>query len=418
LALDKKDSKTPDINSDDHYALGDTEGYADDLMAISRLAAAVSGLGDLDSILRIGLENVVYIMNGVAGGIMLIDEQTKTLSYRVYHGLSRKFAEGMHLNIGEGLTGTVARSGKPIMMEDISNEADVARAELITMEGLKAYLCVPLKAKDHVFGVMNVVSRMPRHFTKRDMHLLHSIGDLLGVAIEQAELQKELKEGMDRYQQLSRQMLTAQEEERRKIARELHDETSQTLSGLAINLQTLIEMADKVGIRNEEFINRLKMTQALAIQINTEVARLMGDLRPALLDTLGLIPAIRQYAESNLRHVAIEFVFEFDDIGQAMLPEAEVGLFRWAQGALSNIRQHSGAQNVEISLSRDGSNFTLRIMDDGKGFDVSQIKSIEEGGRGAGLFSMNERMLLLGGTCTVESKPGHGTVAVARVPIA
>ncbi|MFC1978387.1 GAF domain-containing protein [Chloroflexota bacterium] len=348
---------------------------------------------------------------------MLVDEQTSTLSYRVYHGLSRKFAEEMHLDIGEGLSGRVARSGKPIMMEDISQESEVAKAELITMEGLKAYLCVPLKAKDYVFGVMNIVSKMPRHFTKRDMHLLHSIGDMLGVAIEQAKLQKELREGMDRYQQLSRQMLTAQEEERRKIARELHDETSQTLSGLAINLQTLIEMAAKAGITNEEFMERLKMTQSLAIQINTEVARLMGDLRPALLDTLGLVPAIRQYAQTNLKLVGIDVVFNFDDIGEAMLPETEVGLFRWSQGAISNIRQHSGANNVEVSLKRDGGSFILRITDDGVGFDISQIKSIEEGGRGAGLFSMNERMLLLGGTCIVESRPGYGTTAIAKVPI-
>lgn len=415
--MDKDASKKTHIKGDGAVSFGDAEGYADDLMAISRLSAAVSGLSDLDAILRIGLENVVHIMDGVAGGIMLVDEQTKTLSYRVYHGLSRKFAEGMLLDVGEGLSGKVARSGKPIMMEDISQESEVARAELITMEGLKAYLCVPLKAKEHVFGVMNVVSKMPRHFTKRDMHLLHSIGDMLGVAIEQAKLQKELRDGMDRYQQLSRQMLTAQEEERRKIARELHDETSQTLSGLAINLQTLIEMAVKAGITSEEFMERLKMTQSLAIQINTEVARLMGDLRPALLDTLGLVPAIRQYAETNLRRVGIVVVFDFDDAGKAMLPEAEVGLFRWAQGAISNIWQHSGAKNVKISLKRDGNSFVLSIVDDGSGFDVSQIKSIEEGGRGAGLFSMNERMLLLGGTCTVESKPGHGTTAVARVPI-
>jgi len=415
--LDEDTSKTLETNVDESNSLGDTEGYADDLMAISRLSAAVSGLSDLDAILRIGLENVVRIMNGVAGGIMLVDEQTKTLSYRVYHGLSRKFAEGMHLDMGEGLSGRVARSGKPVMMEDISQETEAARAELITMEGLKAYLCVPLKAKDYVFGVMNVVSKMPRHFTKRDMHLLHSIGDLLGVAIEQAKLQKELREGMDRYQQLSRQMLTAQEEERRKIARELHDETSQTLSGLAINLQTLIEMAAKAGITNQEFIERLKMTQSLAIQINTEVARLMGDLRPALLDTLGLVPAIHQYAETNLERVGIDVVFDFDDVGKAMLPEVEVGLFRWAQGAISNIRQHSGANHVEISLKRDGGHFMLRITDDGKGFEVSQIKSIEQGGRGAGLFSMNERMLLLGGTCTVESRIGYGATAVARVPI-
>ena len=396
---------------------GNSNEYSDDLMAISRLSAAVSGLSDLDTILKVGLDNMIRITNGIAGGIMLVDEKTKTLSYRVYHGLSGKFVEGMHLAVGEGLSGRVAHTGKPIMMEDISQEVDVARADLVKMEGIKAYLCVPLKAKDHVFGVMNVVSKAPRHFTKRDMHLLHSIGDLLGVAIVQAALQKELREGMDRYQQLARQMLTTQEEERRKIARELHDETSQNLSGIAINLQTLLEMASRDGIGDEEFKSRLKKTQSLAIQINTEVSRIMGDLRPALLDTLGLVPAIRQYADTNLRQVGVDFTFDFDNIGKAMRPETEVGLFRWAQGAISNIRQHSGAKHVSISLKREDKYFILSITDDGVGFDVSKIKSIEQSGRGAGLFSMHERMLLMGGTCSVKSQIGQGTVVVAKMPI-
>jgi signal transduction histidine kinase len=285
------------------------------------------------------------------------------------------------------------------------------------MEGLKAFLSVPLRAKDKVLGVMNVASRTPRHFTERDMHLLHSIGDLLGVAIEQANLYEQLRQGRERYRQLARQVILAQEEERRRIARELHDETSQVLSGLALNLQALIEMAKIVGIQDREFIARLEKTHSLAIQIGNEVSRLIADLRPTLLDTLGLIPAIRQHAESNLTSLGINVSFESEGISSPLPSELEVGLFRWAQGAIGNIMQHSQARNATISFKRKGDELVLCIKDDGQGFDVSQLTGIDESGRGAGLFSMKERVRLLGGSCSVQSQPGQGTIVTARVPL-
>jgi len=97
--------------------------------------------------------------------------------------------------------------------------------------------------------------------------------------------------------------------------------------------------------------------------------------------------------------------------------ETEVGLFRWAQVVIGNIVQHSQARNATISLKREGDELVLCIRDDGKGFNVSELTGVEEGGRGAGLFSMKERVRLLGGSCLVESQPGQGTTATARVPM-
>jgi len=94
-----------------------------------------------------------------------------------------------------------------------------------------------------------------------------------------------------------------------------------------------------------------------------------------------------------------------------------VGLFRWAQGAIGNIMQHSEAKNVTISLKREGTDLVFSISDDGKGFDVSQLTGIEESGRGAGLFGIKERVRLLGGNCSVQSQPGQGTTATARIPL-
>ncbi len=395
----------------------DSESTADDLVALSRVSAAISSLRDLDAILEVALDNVLNIMNGTSGGILLLDQETQTLSYRVYRGLSAEYTKEMHLKVGEGIAGKVAQSGRSILLEDISADPRTARPEWVRREGLKAWLSVPLRAKEAVLGVINVASHETHHFTKHDMHLLHSIGDQVGVAIEEAMLYEQLRKSRERYRQLAQQVLLAQEEERRRIARELHDETSQSLSGLTFNLQALIEMADMIGIQDPEFKSRLNKVHSLATQIGSEVSRLIADLRPALLDTLGLVPAIRQHAESNLTSLGINVSFEFDDVEQSIPPEMEVGLFRWAQGAIGNIVQHSQAKNVTISLKREGNELILSISDDGKGFNVSQITGIEEGGRGAGLFGMKERVRLLGGNCSVNSQPEQGTTATARVPL-
>jgi signal transduction histidine kinase len=414
-----------DIQSGNPTSFGshvqDLEGGAEkrhrDLLALSRVSAAVSGLQDLDSILEVALDNVLSIMNGTIGGILLLDEQTQTLSYRVYRGLSAGFAEGMHLSLGEGIGGRVAQSGKSVLLEDISTDQRAARPDLVRTEGLKAFISVPLRAQEAVLGVINVASHMPHHFTRDDMYLLHSIGDQVGLAIEQAKLHERLRKGRERYRQLARQILIAQEEERRRISRELHDETSQTLTGLALNLQALADMAEMSSTQDDEFKAKLNKAHSLAIQVGTEISRLIRELRPALLDTLGLVPAIRQYAEANLGPLGMNVSVESKGRAGGLPPEVEVGVFRVTQGAIGNIAKHAQAKNVAIALECKANELLFCVSDDGKGFDVSEITKIEESGRGRGLFSMKERVGLLGGTCSVKSQPGQGTTVTARLPV-
>jgi signal transduction histidine kinase len=388
-----------------------------ELLAISRISAAVSGLRDLEAILEVALDTVLDIMNGEIGGILLIDEQTQTLSYRVYRGLSDEFAKGMRLKMGEGIAGRVAQSGKAVLVEDISTDPRAAWLSLISKEGIKAFISVPLRSKDSVLGVLNVASRMPRSFTRDDMHLLHTIGDQLGVAIEQAELYERLKRGKERYQRLAQHILMAQEEERRRVARELHDETSQTLSGLALNLQALVEMAEAQPNLDESFKAQLKKAQSLSVQISTEVSRLIHELRPTLLDTLGLIPAIRRYAEDMLRPIGMNVTLDTKGDIRPLSPEVEVGLYRIAQGTIGNIAKHSSARNAFITLEYTENQLIMRIRDDGKGFDVSKLTSVDERGRGSGVFGMKERVKLMGGSCFIQSQVGQGTVVTVRIPL-
>ena len=394
------------------------EKYYHGLMASSRVSAAISGLYELDAILRIGLDNVLNIMNGTVGGIMLLDEPSQTLFYRVYHGLSAKYAEEMRLKLGEGIAGKVAQSGRAVLLEDISSEPNAARIDLISLEGLRAFISVPLRAKDNVLGVMNVASHVPHRFAKEDVYLLHSIGDQLGTAIEQARLYERLRKARERLRKLARQNLVAEEEERRRIARELHDETSQSLAGIALQLEALVEISAKSGNQDDKLIAGLKKVQSLTVQVHKEVSRVISNLHPTVLDTLGLAAAVRQHAKNSLQPLNINVTIEVKGTEMRFPPDVEAALFRVVQGAIGNIAEHSQAKNASIVLAYLRHEFSLGICDDGQGFDVSRITDVEESGRGRGLFSMRERIGFLGGTSGIESKIGAGTTVWAKIPIA
>ena len=406
--VDRAETESAEREAERHYH---------ELLALSRVSAALSDLQDLDAILRVGLDNTLNIMNGTIGGILLLDEQTQMLSYRIYRGLSAKFAENTRMSLGEGIAGRVAESGKSILLEDITTDPRTARPDLVSDEGLKAFISVPLRAKDKVLGVINVASRSSHSFNTNDIHLLYSIGDQLGIAIEQTRLYERLRKARERLRRLARQNLVAEEDERRRIARELHDETSQTLSGLALQLQALVGIAEVSDNQDTKFITGLKKVQSLTVQVHREVSRIISDLHPALLDTLGLVPAVRQCAETRLQPLEINVSVKIKGAERRLSPDIEATIFRVIQGTIGNIAQHSQAKNATIVLEYQPYELLLSISDDGQGFDVSEITDVEESGRGRGLFSMRERVGYLGGTSGVESEIGVGTTAWARVPI-
>lgn len=404
-----------DLNLSDRGS--EAEEHYHSLVALSRVSAAISGLHELDAILRIGLDNVLNIMNGTVGGVMLRDESGQNLFYRVYHGLSDKYAEEMRLKLGEGIAGKVAQSGRAALLEDISSDPDAARLDLISSEGLRAFISVPLRARDDVLGVMNVASHVPHRFTKEDVHLLHSIGDQLGIAIEQARLHDRLRKARERLRKLARQNLVAEEKERRRIARELHDETSQSLSGIALQLEALIEIASESGNQDASFIAGLKKIQSLTVQVHKEVSRVISNLHPTVLDTLGLVAAARQHAKNTLQSLDINVTTEVKGSEMRFPTDVEAALFRVVQGAIGNIAEHSKAKNVSMVFVYQPDELSLNISDDGQGFDVSRMIDVEESGRGRGLFSMRERVGFLGGTSGIESRVGAGATVWVKIPI-
>ena len=387
------------------------------LVALSHVSSAISGLQDLDTILRITLDNVLKLINSDIGGILLVDEENNTLYYRVQRGLSPKYAEEMRMPIGEGIAGSVASSGESIILEDISRDPRAACPDLVSREGLRGFASIPLKTKDRVIGVMNIASHVANRFAADDVSLLSSIGDYLGTAIEQARLYDRLTRASERYQTLLQHALTAQEQERKRIARELHDETSQAITSLTLSLQAIIGMAEMKGIGDKEFLETLKATHSYAVYAGNEIVKLMKELRPTLLDELGMPAAIHRYAKDTLQAKGINVTVEFTGADRRFPPEVEVTLFRVAQGLIGNILEHSEAKNASIKLECNASECVLRVEDDGIGFDVSKLTRVDPSGRGAGVFTMKERVSLVGGHCRIESRPGRGTRVVVKVPV-
>lgn len=388
------------------------------LLALSRISNAVSRLYDLDTILKVALDNVLEIMSGAVGGILLLDEQTETLSYRVHRGLSAVYAEGMRMRIGEGIAGKVAQNGKPVLVEDVSGRPGVAHPDLISAEGLKGFISIPIKVKDKTVGVVNIASHEAGRFGADDLSLLNSIGEYIGTAIEQVKLYEGLRLSRERYRRLLQHALTAQEEERKRIARELHDETSQAITSLTLSLHAIIGMAELKGFGDAEFMNKLKAAHSNTVRAGNEIVKLMKELRPTLLDEVGLPAAIHRYAKDTLQTQGVNISTEFEGVEQRLRPEVEVTLFRIAQGAIGNILEHAKAKNASIKLHCNADKCVLNIEDDGQGFDLSKLTRVDTRGRGAGLFTMKERVSLIGGECHVESSPGKGTKVVAEIPLA
>jgi len=223
------------------------------------------------------------------------------------------------------------------------------------------------------------------------------------------EANARLKEREEARGELLRKVITAQEDERKRIARELHDETSQALAVLAMGLEAAQE-----AIRSGK-TPRLDEVKAVAVRTLEDVHRLILDLRPSVLDDLGLLSAIRWYADRQLGSRGISVRCEFGEL-RRLPPEMETALFRICQETMSNVARHSQATAVLVQVGVEGDEVVIEIEDDGKGFDP-ETASRREGRKPWGLMGIRERAEIMGGTARIVSAPGQGTHVEVRIPL-
>lgn len=213
---------------------------------------------------------------------------------------------------------------------------------------------------------------------------------------------------------LSERAINAQEEERKRIARSLHDDTGQSLSTLIINLERL---ENHLPAQAVELKDRLKSIREMASESLACLRSIIYDLRPAILDDLGLLPSIRWYARTNLEEAGIQVKLEFPDELPALPQTLTTTLFRIVQEGVTNVIRHSQAKNVCIALGLRANDVYLRIDDDGRGFETARMGDEAFYQQHWGLVGMQERIELVGGTLSIRSDPAHGTTLLANAPI-
>ena len=214
--------------------------------------------------------------------------------------------------------------------------------------------------------------------------------------------------------ELLRKVLTVQEEERRRIARELHDETTQSLAGLVMKLEAATATPVEANGKIKDMLLDIKN---LALRTIDNVHKAIFDLRPSVLDDLGLLSALRWYAENRLGALGGKVRVEVTGEERKLPPEVEIALFRVVQEAINNIVRHAEAQNIVLGVEFKDSTIVIEVEDDGKGFDVPAVSLRADRVQGLGLLGMKERVALLGGNVDIESRPGRGTHLTIVVPL-
>ena len=239
-----------------------------------------------------------------------------------------------------------------------------------------------------------------------------AFADQAAIALKNAQLYEQAQESASRLQAISHQLLKAQETERRSIARELHDEIGQTLTAVKINLQAMQRSSDMCAHASilEENISIIERTLQ-------QVRNLSLDLRPSLLDDLGLVPALRWYTSRQAERTGFTAVLVADSLEAHLPPDVETVCFRVVQEALTNVARHAQAQHVLVELRQRDAELELTIRDDGVGFDVRSALERASHGASLGLRGMEERVTLVGGQMEIESVPSHGTEIRARFPL-
>ncbi|HZR99559.1 MAG TPA: sensor histidine kinase [Chloroflexota bacterium] len=219
-----------------------------------------------------------------------------------------------------------------------------------------------------------------------------------------------LERDRQQLQALSSQVIDAQEAERKRIARELHDETAQTLTSLLVRLRILERAGDPAQVRA-----CTAELRELTLKALEEVRNMARELRPTVLDDLGLVAAAQSYTAHCAELLGFGVTFRGDDFPHRLSPQVELVLYRVIQEALTNVARHANARHVEVVLAEEANRAVATIRDDGVGFDVEAVLASKE--RGLGLFGMQERMALVGGRLQLLSRPGRGTLVRAEVPM-
>jgi PAS domain S-box-containing protein len=292
--------------------------------------------------------------------------------------------------------------------DDIPKQA-VKEKEFAARIGAKSVLSIPVWIGGSVICAISFTAmRSYREWPDEMVARLRLVGEIFANAIARKRAAKELEEANHQLRFLSRRLFHVQEEERRHLARELHDEVGQALTAAKINLQAAIKETD--GAKSK----RIDETAAILEKLLVQVRQISLDLRPSTLDDLGLVPALRALLDQQGRRASVAVRFSAKNVPENLNPEIQTTCFRIAQEAITNAVRHANATRIDVELARENGNLQLQVRDNGKGFDADAAQAQTAG---LGLVGIKERAALVDARARIISSPNNGTTVEVSLPL-
>jgi PAS domain S-box-containing protein len=335
------------------------------------------------------------------GGIFLYDEASNRTKLEISWGIPDSSLQEFENIAGEWFRSRRLVHEKEVIL-DLHHIIDSPHLEE------KNSLCIPLLVEGEIQGMILLFSTSQDVFREAKITFFRTLGREIGVAIQNARLFERVLLSREQMQTLSRRLVEVQEAERRYIARELHDEVGQVLTGLKLALEMNVRLSGEAAKAS------LIEAQSLVNKLMVLIRELSLNLRPAMLDDLGLLPALLWHFERFTAQTNIRVIFKHTGLNQRVNLEAETAIYRIVQEALTNVVRHAKVSEVTVRIWLDEKMLGVQVEDHGIGFNSEALLNT---GTSSGLAGMRERAVLLGGQFTIETSPGAGTRLTAELPI-
>ncbi len=379
----------------------------DMLSLVSHSNLAITSTSNLHGVGRSLLETIEAFFPGCATTIRLFNRETAELEPLTSYNLNEQewAAELPNLPVAQ----EVLEIKAPLIVRNVQTDPRTWNTEFCQKNGLVSYLGLPLSARGDLLGIISLYTKHEHEFTKEEIAFFTALGGQAAIALQNARLFQEVRASQAQLRALSRRLLEAQETDRHHIARELHDEIGQILTGLKITLQV------SGRLPFQEASAKLVEAQALLNDLITRTRGLSLDLRPSILDDLGLFPTLCWHFERYTSNTQVNVTFNHSGLeGKRFAPQIETAAYRIVQETLTNVARYAGVKQVMVDVCSDQDTLTIEIKDKGVGFNPEAATGA---GKVGGLTGMRERTMLLGGKIKIESAPGTGTSVTVEFPL-
>jgi len=341
------------------------------------------------------------------------DEQEKFIVTNTL-GFSDTFKENVKLSLFDSIIEEMMTLNRPLVLSNL-NKLDISPLVRESFrEGMSNMVAVPLPSKGKLMAIITVYSKENRKLSKEAMGLLTILARQAGIAIENANLYESTHQKQQLVEQLLGKLIQAQEEERKRMAAELHDTIAQSLVGILTKVQTCQSLIKKDPSQVYEKLEELKNVVGDNVK---EVRQIIFNLRPSSLDDLGLVPSLENYIKRFENEHNIHVEFRINNRERRLPTMVETAVFRIIQEALTNIKKHSNADRALVRLTFEPKELSLRIADNGEGFQWEEVTERFMKGYSHGIQGMKERVSVLGGVFKITTEKGKGCVVNARIPI-